>query len=278
MNNTVKHFAQIERKFPIYPQIDTIGYMAQKMSKVNYVFSSCNFSFVLSGEGDYEWNGVKYWIKAPAVLLQWPNKKMNYGPAIDKGKSWEELYFIYSGTEYQKLLNSKVFLPEKFAFRNFERTSHFDITLKNIYANVLSNSNSLSIDKIDQLCFELISASFETPEYEVLNNPVLKKIRSHLEKELAKDINLEELAKKLNLSISSLRRYWKKYYPQQSFGDYRNSIFLQESCRLLVESDYEIKEIAEYLGFSDVYYFSRKFHLLSGVTATKYRQKHQLFH
>ena len=76
------------------------------------------------------------------------------------------------------------------------------------------------------------------------------------------------------MSVSSLRRCWYGGAGNTTFREYRDEIFLQKSCRLLVESRDSVKEIASALGFNDIYYFSRKFHHLSGMTASAYRRKY----
>ncbi len=45
---------------------------------------------------------------------------------------------------------------------------------------------------------------------------------------------------------------------------------------LLIETDLPMKLIAQQLGYSDVYYFSRQFHELVGVTPTIYPKTQHL--
>ena len=129
-------------------------------------------------------------------------------------------------------------------------------------------------DTGDLLCWELIASSFARPEERAAENVRLKRIREYLEKNLSKDIHLETLASELRMSVSSLRRCWYGGAGNTTFREYRDEIFLQKSCRLLVESRDSVKEIASALGFDDIYYFSRKFHHLSGMTASAYRRKY----
>ena len=76
---------------------------------------------------------------------------------------------------------------------------------------------------------------------------------------------------------SSLRRYWRRYHGEESFSDYRNSCFLRKSCRLLVETNLRVKEIALELEFSDPFYFSRKFRHLTGLSPLEYRKRNRMF-
>ena len=105
-------------------------------------------------------------------------------------------------------------------------------------------------------------------------DPRIKTILKYLESSIGTDIDCRELAKELNMSVSSLRRCWREHYGLQTFSRFRNNLMLQKSCRLLVETKLSVKEIAQRLGFADPFYFSRKFHLLMGMPPFEYRRKY----
>lgn len=273
MKSGTKHLSPFARQFPVLPQIETIGYLPEKKDCINFSFDTCNFSFILSGGGTYLLRGKLYPVTAPAVLLQWPGEPMLYGPR--EGGSWEELYLIYPGSCQTALLNTNTFLPDTFPVRPFARTPRFESALARLKAFVASRRiQETDGDTGDLLCWELIASSFARPEERAAENVRLKRIREYLEKNLSKDIHLETLASELRMSVSSLRRCWYGGAGNTTFREYRDEIFLQKSCRLLVESRDSVKEIASALGFDDIYYFSRKFHHLSGMTASAYRRKY----
>jgi AraC-like DNA-binding protein len=83
-----------------------------------------------------------------------------------------------------------------------------------------------------------------------------------------------ELAGKLGVSESTLRRRFR-----QATGTSPHAYLLQrrisEARRMLAESDVPIKSIAQQLGYSDVYFFSRQFNQLCGVPPATYRRTRQ---
>ncbi|GHO79135.1 hypothetical protein KSD_69060 [Ktedonobacter sp. SOSP1-85] len=85
----------------------------------------------------------------------------------------------------------------------------------------------------------------------------------------------EHLAQSYNMSVSSLRRRFR-----QATGTAIHAYVLQ--CRvaraktLLIETNLPMKRIAQQLSYSDVYYFSRQFHDLVGVTPTIYRESQHI--
>ncbi len=267
-----KHCAPLQRRFPLLPEVESIGYLRHKKDIVKYEFGTCNFSFILNGRGFYYENGVKKEIHAPCVLLQWPNEKMNYGP--NEGETWEELYLIYPSKYMEALTNANVFFPNISPCRNFYRSSRFNSCFEKLIEIMLNKEPRPGMGiTIDLLCWGLITASFTHPSIEEEVKLQIRKICDYLETHLAQDIHLDELAKTLNVSKSTLRRIWSKAYNSTTFRNYRDQYFLQRSCSLLIETDLSIKEISATLGFEDHYYFSRKFHILSGKTATAYRKE-----
>lgn len=110
----------------------------------------------------------------------------------------------------------------------------------------------------------------------MLENTCIPALRKKIMESMGEDIKAEALAKEFGMSLSSLRRYWKRYHGNETFMMYRNRHFLHESSRLLVETKLTIKEIAERLNFADAFYFSKKFRQLSGLSPVEYRKKYRV--
>jgi AraC-like DNA-binding protein len=85
-------------------------------------------------------------------------------------------------------------------------------------------------------------------------------------------INLEDIAKTVNLSSSHFSSLFKK---KTGFSpiDYFNHLKVQKACQYLLFSDLRVKEIAFKLGVDDQYYFSRLFSKVMGVSPNEYREK-----
>ena len=69
----------------------------------------------------------------------------------------------------------------------------------------------------------------------------------------------------------TFRRYWAGRFGAPFKRDIMN-LRMQEACRLLTETNRDVKEIAASLGFSDPLYFSRRFTRLMGAPPTEYRK------
>jgi len=95
---------------------------------------------------------------------------------------------------------------------------------------------------------------------------------SWMQKNLGKQINLDELAEKAHYSVSHYSTLFHKKTGCAPI-DYFIHLKMQKACQYLDLTDLNVKEIANQLGYSDPYYFSRIFHKTIGTYPTKYRKK-----
>ena len=87
------------------------------------------------------------------------------------------------------------------------------------------------------------------------------------------NITLKEIAKKEFLSPHYLS-HEIKYATGYSFTDLINLTRVEESIKLLLDSDMSISEISDEIGFSHVRYFNKNFKLYYNCTPLQYRKKY----
>ncbi len=86
--------------------------------------------------------------------------------------------------------------------------------------------------------------------------------------------SVAELAKKYAVSESSLKRCFG-YITGNSIGDFKRTLILKESAKLLTENlELSIRDISDIAGYLNQSKFSAAFKSHYGVTPTKYRHKH----
>jgi len=105
-----------------------------------------------------------------------------------------------------------------------------------------------------------------------LFSPAKYTFRQIIEANLFSQINIEELAQKNNLSVSSFKREFKKLY-NDSPANYIKNKRLEKAAELLSVSDERITDIAFDCGFNDLANFTKRFHDKYNVTPTDYRLK-----
>lgn len=270
MNGQTRHFClePYPRKLTLVPALTAAGHLPQKRDRVVKTFSECNFSFILSGTGEYLLKGRRYTVEAPCILLQWPGEPMDYGPQT----WWDEYYFIYPGSLFSWWRGTGVF-DIGTPVRPMANPGEV-VPLLQAFCEMAKHPED-QIDGIDFAAFGILQKSGIERLRGTSEEPLTKELERHLSRSLGSHIGCQTLAEDLHASLSTLRRLWQRGHREQSFSNYRDMILLQKSCRLLVESDLAVKEIAQELGFSDPFYFSRKFHKLMNMPPLEYRKKYR---
>lgn len=97
-------------------------------------------------------------------------------------------------------------------------------------------------------------------------------IKNVIELHLYSNLNLEELAKLCNLSLSSFKREFKKVF-NDSPANYILNAKLKKAKELLSVSNLPINEIAYETGFNDPLYFTRQFKKKVGVSPSVFRKE-----
>jgi AraC-like DNA-binding protein len=105
-----------------------------------------------------------------------------------------------------------------------------------------------------------------------LFSPMAYTFRQIIEAHLFFQVNIEELARKTNLSVSSFKREFRKVY-NDSPANYIKNKRLEKAAELLTISGERITDIAFDCGFNDLANFTKSFHEKYHVTPTNYRLK-----
>ena len=113
-------------------------------------------------------------------------------------------------------------------------------------------------------------ASEQYPEQELISD----RICAFLDGQTGRDYSKELISGQFYQSYSSLAARFRRE-KGMAMGQYHNSARMKRACHLLSSTLMSVGEIAESLGFSDMLYFSRKFHAYSGASPTDYRRMAQ---
>jgi signal transduction histidine kinase/DNA-binding response OmpR family regulator/ligand-binding sensor domain-containing protein len=106
-----------------------------------------------------------------------------------------------------------------------------------------------------------------------LDEELIKKALLAVEKNIDNsEYSVDDLAEKLALSRRQLSRKFQSIIGL-SPGDFIRSVRLKRAAQLLKNSQYNISEIADMVGFSTIKYFNMNFKNEFGVTPTQFRKK-----
>ncbi len=84
-------------------------------------------------------------------------------------------------------------------------------------------------------------------------------------------ISLDDVAKHVHLNASYLSRVFKEEM-QMNFVTYVNSIRIEASKKLLIDTSIPLMEVSDMVGFDEQSYFTKVFKKITGVTPGKYRE------
>ena len=86
------------------------------------------------------------------------------------------------------------------------------------------------------------------------------------------DLSLSEIAAKCGVSDCYFRRLFRQYSGESPM-DFRQRLRIERAKQLLLSDEqYTVSEVAQELGFSDVYHFSKTFKSYCGVSPKKFMQ------
>jgi AraC-like DNA-binding protein len=265
-----RHLAPIARRFTASPPVSLVGHLREKTSRVTCPFTSFNYSFVLRGRGTYRYQGQMLTVEAPSVITQSPGQPVDYGP----DETWDELFLIYDVQELPHLAESG--LVPNHPLWPIQDPGQLQPHLAALVRVLSLPYLDPQIDKVDALCAMLVLESLGGPPI-VPGHPeadVIRRSELYLNTHLYDDVNLAALADAHGLRPAAFRRHWMRVVgipPARYLMQQR----IKEACRLLVESPMAVGKIAGLLRFDDPLYFSRKFRLATGLTATEYRRRYR---
>ena len=138
-----------------------------------------------------------------------------------------------------------------------------DTLYKNIFMQIDINTLKL-MNKAESLILEIIEQASD------LNIDFSERFLTAVS-DVGYLMNLEEISRKMNMSVTHLERMTKKYFGCSTKA-FCQRIRLSKSGILLENTTLPIKSISEKLGFYDESHYVKAFRKMFGITPSQYRQ------
>lgn len=115
----------------------------------------------------------------------------------------------------------------------------------------------------------------QLPDSESIDNSMVQHVIRYIQKHYPEKLSLNEITSKYNFSLSQKGYIFKKE-TGMNFQDYVQNIRINESCRLLINTNLTITEVSSAVGYSDVKFFNELFKRYLGITPGQYRKMQKL--
>lgn len=177
--------------------------------------------------------------------------------------------------EYEKSLLNKIIQEAKISYSD---------KLNDVYLTKMSKKATAPFggEQIIKNCIELLIISLirssdnkinpsDNLSLNISSNKIVDSVKAILYEKLdsASSINLNDISYKLGFSKSYIKSQFKKQ-TGYSIIQYYIDLKIDKAKKLLSQQKYTVSEIADALGFSSVYYFSRQFKLHTDMSPTEY--------
>lgn len=130
--------------------------------------------------------------------------------------------------------------------------------------------------------FEILSILSDSPDKIYINDEIyslmqkdsktdrISEVFQYVNKNYKKNISLEEIAAVANMTRTSFCRMFK-LKTKKNFMDYLHEIRISNACKLLLETDKSMSEIAYACGYKTASNFNKLFKKCKGITPTEFK-------
>ncbi|GGF97563.1 AraC family transcriptional regulator [Paenibacillus aceti] len=239
------------------------------MQRVKGKFLNWAFVIITSGEGYYQVNnGEIQKVQAGSWFCLYPDAEFNYGPY--EGGYWDEYYFNVEGQRIEEWLQTWLPNPELVKRSNSEESlqHRMEIMFTLIDSRQPSNLDRAAL-MLELFLYELVAQA----EQSLAGNrgTFALQVIEDITRSLYVQQSPEDIAARHHISLSTLRRIVHDYsgYP---LNEFIHRLKMTEAKNILLNTDMSVKEIGEELGYKDMFYFSRVFKRITGVSPSGYRK------
>ncbi len=120
--------------------------------------------------------------------------------------------------------------------------------------------------------YKVLNAEGYSMEAEVKDNDRINVVFNHVKTHFKEDIPLEDIAKKVSMTIPSFCRYFKKI-TNKTFVQFVNEYRLVHASKLLGEHTLSITEVCFESGFNNFSHFNKSFKNFTGQNPSTYRNQ-----
>lgn len=236
------------------------------------VYGTYAVAYFLEGTGEYcDANGLQHKIIPGDFVLVTPELPHRY--STKPGQYWSECYLIFDGPVFD-LCRTQGVLNSKRPVIHLEPIGFWLARLQAVVTDPTSQSiveKAAEVSRLLALLLEIFAGETNLlPEAGAA--AWLTQAKARFDANMEIDIEPYALARELGISYETFRKGFQKQFGV-SPSLYRTQRRIAVACRLLKLTTMTHQRIAEHLGFSDEFHFSKRFKQIVGVNPREYRRQ-----
>ena len=219
------------------------------------------------GAVDLWYDDRAYHLESPSFWPAYPGPHIRFNAAAGT-THWSHRYVAFRGAMVGRWIADRLWLSQpQPAFP--EATPLFDELIEQS-----TRGGKWGTLRATNLLEHLLVRLAEARQQPSPREPWLERVLRSIEQQAKFIPNYSELAEQAGMSLSTLRRRFRQAVGVPIHG-YAQQCRVAAARRLLGETNLPIKQIADRLGYSDVYFFSKQFRSASGVPPAAFRRSRQ---
>ncbi|MDP0498235.1 MAG: AraC family transcriptional regulator [Verrucomicrobiota bacterium JB024] len=229
--------------------------------------------YLLNGRGWYSDSlGQEVELRAGDLFFRCPDRRHTTRP--DPQSGWRET-FVSLRSDWYGLFRAMELIPAQQACFTLGEVPHIPEFILGLMKRLRSADNpadNIHVEfDIAGLMRWVLARVQETHHPDAPRLELLKHARERIREQAATREPLELILKGTGLSYSRLRSLFRQTYGTGP-GEYRVQVRIEQACALLETTGDRVQEIADRLGYSDAFAFSKQFRQHVGVSPSAFRK------
>lgn len=232
----------------------------------NHLWDKYVFEYVIEGKGHIETEDRTLTVRKGDMYFL--NKLRRHVYYADKQEPYCKLFVVMTGSFVDALVSAFNITESVIINRNDIRPVLEDI-------HRLVQEKDFPYQRIEIDILKLFQALGKDCERAPFTADLASIVKSYLDSNLTEKITLDSISDYLHISKSHIERLFKERYgvtPLRYFSDRK----INYACTLLINSEYSVSEIADYLTLCDAKYLSKCIKKRTGMSPLQYRKAKKL--
>lgn len=217
--------------------------------------------YVVRGGYTYTWGSGSFCAPAGSVIYL-PANSAPYGYSIEEGTETVQVEFDLYASKTPLAYGKQPVLLGAMP----QAKGAFEAVVQNF-----SKKDAASKLELQSALYALLAACVRHTDTAQPQDGRIMPALLYLQENYTKAVSVEHLASLCHLSSSQLRRLFRTTFGKAPIA-YKNALLLADAKKLLENAELSIGEIADMLGFYDIYAFSHFFSAMQGCSPRAYRK------